>query len=222
MRNSDMRRVRSIMAADRALGAHRSDDPRVALAGKRLAAAAAQLAMAVGEVNSSRDTGGPGRDAILKRREALRMEHMLKFSRMGKAFATFMPINERALAVPHARATSETLADAADRMARGLRPHVRHFRKEGFPKDFLERMLVAAKELRVMSAHTAAVASRKKAADAAFATALSAARREIVVLDALLYDELREHVAFASAWKAAIRVGKRRGRRKKTGTAVSG
>ena len=71
------------------------------------------------------------------RRRKMRHEHMMPLVRIAKPLLAFAPGVERALRVPHARASAKEVAGAAFTMADVLKPHVKLLRSAGFPTQRL-------------------------------------------------------------------------------------
>jgi hypothetical protein len=149
-------------------------------------------------------------------RTALRERHMIPIGRAGRRLMEFAPGAERALSVPKKRASVATLLTAAERVAKYVRRHTRLFVGDGFPKDFVALLGAAARALKERTTNTGAGRRRHAAATAGLKRELPLGHKDIMIVEALLADRLRDDPAFAERWRHASRMEKRRGRPPRT------
>ena len=148
--------------------------------------------------------------ALLRKR--LRREYMIPLSRTGKPLLDFAPGVEKALKVPHARASHRELVTTAEVMLKAVQPYRKLLISEGFPTAFFNEFRDLAKELK-------RIATTTSERQAKFARVTGDLRRELAtgnetlrILDGLLLARADRNPQLARAWKEARRSPKRMGR----------
>src|SRR5947199_3690275 len=91
-------------------------------------------------------------------KDELRERHLLPLSRRGRKLARLYPELTFALRVPHKNAPVAEIADAAERIADALTPHLNFLIKARYPRNCLKTLRADAQALR---AHAEAVAASR-------------------------------------------------------------
>jgi hypothetical protein len=154
--------------------------------------------------NALKATGATRKHATM-RRELLR-DHMAPIAKIAAAEPQIPELE--ALTMPAGNMSIERLRQAAIGMAKAAEQYADVFIKSSLPADFINELLAAA------DAMVAPVGARKQSrASRAGATkgltaALSAARKTVHALDALIKRALKDDTALVAAWRTASRVEK--------------
>lgn len=154
-------------------------------------------------------------DARRNLKEALRYNHLLRISRHGKPLLRWTKGSEAALKVAPKRATVEEHVDSALRMAKFLRPHAALFVRDGFPRDFRNRMKAAATAIRDRQALVDATRKARAKAETAIRAEMKTLRDLLTALEGGLMEHSRKNPPFAVAWLKARRIGPGIGRPRK-------
>ena len=150
-----------------------------------------------------------GRRRLTK--DAVREELLIPLSRRGRKLARAYPELTSALKVPHKNATVAEIAEAAERIADALTPHLNVLIEAKFPRNCLSALRQDARALR---AHADAVADSRgllARSNRELTAELSVARDTIDELDSVLRS-LDDYESFSQVWKSVSRVGARMGR----------
>ena len=152
---------------------------------------------------------------IRQLRRALRDDHLFPVSRLAKKLLKFAPKVESALQVPHARANSTDLVDAAAALGRALKPHTKLLVAEGYlPTTFLVDLRDARKRLDERSRQIDSAMRRRTKATEAMARLFSEISEEVAILDGLLRSLIGRNRTLALKWKRAKRIPRQLGRPK--------
>lgn len=144
-------------------------------------------------------------------KDALREERLLPLARRGRKLSKVYPELELALKVPHKNASVAQIADAAERMADALTPHVRVLIKAKYPRNCLVMLRRDARALREQAAATVEARGLLNRSNRELTEELSLARDRINELDAVLRS-LDNYSTYATDWTFSNRVGARMGR----------
>jgi hypothetical protein len=145
-------------------------------------------------------------------RKRLRREYMIPLMRTGKPLLRFAPGVEKALKVPHARASHRELVTTAEVMLKTVQPYRKLLISEGFPKAFLTELRDLTKELK-------RIATTSSQRQAKFARVSGELREELArgnealrILDGLVLARADRNPQFAKTWKDVLRTPKPLGR----------
>jgi hypothetical protein len=145
-------------------------------------------------------------------RKRLRREYMIPLTRTGKPLLSFAPGVEKALKVPHARASHRELVTTAEVMLKTVRPYHKLLISEGFPKAFFTELRDLTKELK-------RIATTSSQRQAKFARVSGELREELArgnetlrILDGLVLARADRDPEFAKTWKDVLRTPKPLGR----------
>jgi hypothetical protein len=144
-------------------------------------------------------------------KQGLREKQLIPLSRRGRKLARVHPELTSALKVPHKNAPVAEMADAAERIADALTPHINVLIKAELPRNCLNTMRLDARALR---AHADAVADARGLlgrSNRELTAELSAARDTINELDSVLRS-LDNYESYEHGWTFANRIGARMGR----------
>ena len=144
-------------------------------------------------------------------KDKLREEQLLPLSRRGRKLSRAYPQLELALKVPHKNAPVSELADAAERIADALTPHLNMLIKAKFPRNCLSTLRKDARALRVQAEAADEARGVLNRSNRELAKELAAARETIDELD-LALRSLDNDASFERRWRMASRVGARMGR----------
>lgn len=151
-------------------------------------------------------------DNVEGRRKALRSKRMIPLRKLATGQLKFAPGAERALAVPHARASARVVAAAALRMADALMPHSRLLAAAGVTRDFLREMRHEARRLALAAKQSAETRRRRSEATAAIASELKKGLAILAVLEGMVMLHAPQSM---EQWKLARSVPKKVGRPRK-------
>ena len=145
-------------------------------------------------------------------RQRLRREYMIPLTRTGKPLLDFAPGIEKALKVPHARASHRELVTTAEVMLKAVQPYRKLLLSEGFPKAFFTELRDLTKELK----RIATTSSQRQATFARVTRdlreELATANETLRILDGFVLARADRDPGFAKAWKDAMRSPKPLGR----------
>jgi hypothetical protein len=138
-------------------------------------------------------------------RRTLVRDHMAPVARMAQA--ELPPVPERdALRAPRPNWSIERLHAAAHGMAEATAPHRAEFVEAGLSEDFIEALTAAADALVRSVSDRAQSRGRVSGATKGLRTSLSAGRKLVGVLDALVARTLTVDPALLASWKRVKRV----------------
>lgn len=150
--------------------------------------------------------------AVETRRRTLRRERMMPLVRIAKPLLRFAPGAERALSVPHARASAKAVADAALRMADALKPHARLLKTAGVSSAFLTEMRHEARSLALSAKQAEGARRTGSRATAALASEIRKAMQTVTVIEGLVMLHFAKQPGMVSLWRERRRVSRRLGR----------
>ena len=142
-------------------------------------------------------------------------KQMHRISRLAIVKLEGMPGIEEDARVPHANAKAADLVDAAARLTKNLRPHVRTLYRGGLSKDAFTRMNATAKALAAKSSSPDTAIARRSRATSSIPAAITRARAIVRALDPAVREELAGNALALHAWTKASRIPGRIGRPKK-------
>lgn len=156
----------------------------------------------------------PFRSRVHRRitKDALRKESLIPLARRGRKLREVYPELELALKVPHKNASVAQIADAAERMADALTPHLRFLIKAKYPRNCLDMLRRDARTLRERAEATIEARGLLSRSNGELTEELSLARDRIDELDAVLRTLDNYDSTYAFEWRRCNRVGPRMGR----------
>ena len=140
-------------------------------------------------------------------RRSLIHDHMSVVSRIGRAKLPSTPELAN-LTMPRGTPSATKLAEAAFEMANSAEANTQVFVDAGLPPDFVAQLkgaasaMIGARQQRAMSRVSRAAATK------GLKSKLSAGRKIVLVLDAMVSTALRSEPALLAGWKQAKRVSK--------------
>jgi hypothetical protein len=144
-------------------------------------------------------------------KDKLREEQLLPLSRRGRKLSRAYPELEVALKVPHKNASTSEIADAAERIADALTPHLSMLIEAKYPRNCLTVLRKDAEALRAHAEATEKSRGFLNRSNRELTEELSLARNTIDELDSVL-QSLDDYESFAFDWNFVNRVGARMGR----------
>jgi hypothetical protein len=164
----------------------------------------------------ARENSAAKAEPILRRgrsltKDDLRSKQILPLSRRGRKLARVFPELISALKVPHKNATVAEIADAAERIADALTPHLKVLIEAEYPRNCLA---VLRRDARALREHHAAVQESRGLlgrSNRELTEELALARETINELDAVLRS-LDDYESYRHEWQHCNRVGARMGR----------
>jgi hypothetical protein len=157
-------------------------------------------------------TGIEKKQDVETRRRALRRERMMPLARIAKPLLRFAPGTERALTVPHARASAKEVADAALRMTDALKPHARLLKTAGVSPSFLTDMRNEARHLALSAKRAEGARRTGSQATEGLATEIRKAMQTVTVIEGLVMLHFAKEPGTVKLWRERRRVGARLGR----------
>jgi hypothetical protein len=144
-------------------------------------------------------------------KDSLRAGLLLPLARRSRKLSRVYPELELALKVPHKNASVAQIADAAERMADALTPHLRVLIRAKYPRNCLDMLRRDARALREQAEATVEARGLLNRSNRELTEELSLARDRISELDAVLRS-LDNYSTYAADWRHCNRVGARMGR----------
>jgi hypothetical protein len=151
-------------------------------------------------------------DSVERVRQALRRERMLPIVKVVRPHLRFAPGADRALRVPHARASASDVAAAALQIADVLVKHARLLKSAGIDRAFIENYRERARELDTLVKRNAAARKKRADASAGIAKELKNGLLILGVIGGLIGLHAPQHVAY---WQICSGVKKKLGRPRK-------
>lgn len=181
------------------------DDVATGPVRKRLDAIVAELETHVAEQSGSylAAQGNTRRQALL--RLALYRDHMTPISRIARADLPNTP-EIQPLKLPRGRPSTEKLASMARGMSKAAAPFASVFVSSGLRADFLSRLDATTDELVQVSVDRSRNRGRRGGATQGLKTLLSAGRKIVGVLDALVKSAAATDSALIADWNMVKRV----------------
>jgi hypothetical protein len=164
--------------------------------------------------STSRELGIDGR-RVRQLRHVIRRQYMIPLARAGRPLLRFAAGVERALIVPHARASNADVVAAAEHMVEALRPHRKLFVSGRFSPTVLTELRTQARELHRLTTTSGDSQRRRAAASRGLRTKLTRAGEVVRVLESLLFGRIESDELFRGLWRVAVRMPKRLGRPKR-------
>lgn len=178
---------------------------------QELLALCARVEELVGENITAKWKAGSLRRAPRLTKATFREHHLLPLSRRGRKLTRDFPELRPALRVPHKNARVAEIADAADRMADALTPHMSFLIKAGYQRNCLKVLRRDAQVLREKTETVRASRGMLGQSNRELTRELAVARGSINELDSLLRS-LDDYSKYRIAWENANRVKERMGR----------
>ena len=144
-------------------------------------------------------------------KDRLREDQLLPLSRRGRKLSREHPELEFALKVPHKNAPVSEIADAADRIADALTPHLNMLVRAKYPRNCLTTLRRDAQALRERAETMEQSRGLLNRSNRELAEELAMARETIDELDAVLRS-LDNFSTYEGGWNTVNRVGARMGR----------
>ncbi|HEY2375595.1 MAG TPA: hypothetical protein VGH98_06430 [Gemmatimonadaceae bacterium] len=144
-------------------------------------------------------------------KDKLREEQLLPLSRRGRKLSRVYPALELTLKVPHKNASTSEIADAAERIADALTPHLSMLIEAKYPRNCLATLRRDAQALRVHAEATEKSRGLLNRSNRELTEELSAARITIDELDVVLRS-LDDFASYKIDWSFVNRVVARMGR----------
>lgn len=192
--------------------AHLSEDRRLDALRARLDAAAIRLQALRTAQSTARAMLPADPVEIRPLREALRKDHLARIRKAGKVLLKWAPGAERAMGVPKKRASTAALLEAADRMLAYLPRCAKVFVANGYPRDFVANLRAATSALRERTSRSGTFRRALTLATARIKPVLEKANKDVIFMGVLLHDRLRDDPLFATGWRQASRVERKKGR----------
>jgi len=148
--------------------------------------------------------------ALLRKR--LRHDYMIPLTRIGKRLFSFAPGVQKALKVPHARASHRELVTTAEVMLKAVQGQRAVLVKAGFPKTFLTEFRELTRELKRIATTSSARQAKFTQVTRALREELATANETLRILDGLVLGRADQDPHFARAWKDVLRTPKPLGR----------
>jgi hypothetical protein len=148
--------------------------------------------------------------ASLRRR--MRREYMIPLTRTGKPLLRFAPGVEKALKVPHARASHRELVTTAEVMLKTVQPYRKLLISAGFPKAFLTELRDLTKELKRIATTSSQRQAKFARVTGALREELATANETLRILDGLILARADRDPQLARTWKNVLRTPKPLGR----------
>jgi len=144
-------------------------------------------------------------------KDALREDQMKPLSQRGRKLTREHPELIAPLKVPHKHATTAEIAEAADRMAEALTPHLKFLIAAKYPRNCLDVLRRDARELLAQAEAAEKARSLLSRSNRELTEELALARITINELD-LVLRKLKNFPDFEAVWNHARRVSARQGR----------
>lgn len=144
-------------------------------------------------------------------KDRLREEQLLVLARRGRKLVHEHPELKKALKVPHKNASVDEMADAAERIAGALKPHLDFLINARFPRNCLTALRRDARALRAQADAVRESRTLLGRSNRELTRELSLARQTVNELDSVLRT-LDNYESIAFAWTFSNRVAARRGR----------
>jgi len=144
-------------------------------------------------------------------KKTLREQQLLPLSRRGRKLTRDYPELLPALKVPHKNASVAEIADAAERMADALTPHLNVLIKAKYSRNCLTTLRQGAQDLRERSETSQQARGLLGRSNRELTQELAVARETINELDSVLRS-LENYSDYRQGWEYCNRVGARMGR----------
>jgi hypothetical protein len=144
-------------------------------------------------------------------KKQLREFQLIPLSRRGRKLSRVYPELTLALQVPHKNATTVQVADAAERFADALEPHLKFLIAAKYPPNCLKTLRDDARTLRARAVSVQESRNLLNRSNRELREELALARSTIDELDAVLRS-LKEFPLYEIDWNIVNRVGARMGR----------
>jgi hypothetical protein len=145
-------------------------------------------------------------------RRRLRRKYMIPLARTAKPLLRFAPGVEKALKVPHARASHRELVTTAEVMLKALQPYRKLLLSAGFEKEFFTEFRDLTKELKRIATTSSQRQAKFARVTDAMREELASASQTLRILDGLILARADRDPRLAKMWKAILRTPKPLGR----------
>ena len=164
----------------------------------------------IARVTADRRSTGPTLGQLRLEIETLREKQMLPLGRLARRLFLGDPAIEKALRVPHKRASNDELLESAMTMTKTLRPHRRFLARSGIEPARLDQLARSARDAKQRVRHAERTRGQRGVAMIKLKPFLTRARHCVNAIDAIVVatmppDEIHR-------WRKLARVGKRIGR----------
>ena len=211
MRERHLRQIETLKAIARFLRENVFTNARVLHLKDELLALCARVLELAGENNKAKSKGRSLRRTPRITKATFREQQLLPLSRRGRKLARDFPELRPALKVPHKNASVAANADAADRMADALTPHLKFLIKGGYARNCLKALRRDARALREQAETVRASRGMLGQSNRKLTRELAGARDSISELDSLLRS-LDNYSKYRIEWEICNRVKERMGR----------
>ena len=155
--------------------------------------------------------------AVRWKRDQMRRTRLKPLVRIAKPLFRFAPGVEHLLRVPHASASSATIASHALALAEALRPHVDLLASAAYSRTFLDQLTQEAHALAAADTSPAGARERRSTHTAGIRRELARGMETIDVLEGVILRHIAEHGPVAGflsvqSWREMRRVHGRVGR----------
>ena len=171
----------------------------------RLDETIAALTASLESQGSSNIAAKKSTQAQYARRVSLLKDHMSVVARIARATLPNTP-ELAALRMPKGSPSLVRLAAAAHEMANGAAAHTEVFVSAGLPTDFVEGLKAAADAMVAARGDRGSNTGRRAGATEALKTGLSAGRKIVRILDALVKTALKSELGLVADWINVSRV----------------
>jgi hypothetical protein len=145
-------------------------------------------------------------------RKRLRVGYMIQLRRRGKPLLRFAPKVERALKVPHARASHREIVTSAEVMLKAVQPYRKILSSAGFSKTFFTEFRDLTKELkRIATIRSLRKAKFDRVTDA-IRKELATANETLGAIEGLVLARALRKPQLAKQWRALMKYPTRMGR----------
>jgi hypothetical protein len=145
-------------------------------------------------------------------RKRLRRVYMIPLTRIGRRVLQSAPGVERALKVPHARASHRELVTAAEVMLKTVQPYRKVLESTGFPKTFFTEFRTLTKELKRIATSSSERQAKFARVTEELRAELASGSETLRILESLMFARTDYDRDLASTWKDILRTPKRLGR----------
>jgi hypothetical protein len=215
MRNRDYRLIDSVLRSALFAEQYAEQFPGLRKLGSKLAKHADRLAVLRDQDIVSRRSQGASGEELRRRRNELRLKHLIPMARAGKKLFRFAPGIERAVQAPGSRATATEVVRASRAMCKAVKPHRKLFLDIGFDRRFLEDCTRMTDDLDRRALSWDSERKKKTALLKSITEEVRIARGTMDVMDAMMVAQGGRDSGPRTAWLASKKVGRKVGRPRK-------
>ena len=169
------------------------------------------LHLAEQEASLTPQEAGEG-EQIADLRERVRREYMIPLSRNAKALLRFAPGIEKALKVPHKRASHRKLVSSAEVMLKAVQPYRKILISAGFSKKSFTEFRDLTKELKRIATTKSQRQVKFDRVTDEISEELATANETLGIIDGLVLARAVRKSRLAKEWRALLRHPTRMGR----------